>query len=251
GAAETERHDADASLVKLGARGDILVDWGGITLGLRNQRQIAKAHALAVAGTIDNEATDAACREIGNAVPVLQLLGDIEAIKEHHARRRSGTCGIRIRVYEQPRQARILVRHFARLDARPADYPRRLLEDLHRPRVDVLAAPGARVDETLAGLIIARRAQEACCRREPMPRSLLAAPAPFDPPAHAGPFLEPSLIIADVALQGAPDAVHFVDLDAGPGSGTEADKQPHGPAVIVRKIEEGRIVFAADHGDPS
>ena len=103
------------------------------------------------------------------------------------------------------------------------------------------------MDEALAGLIIARGPQETCGRREPMPGCLLAASAAFDTLAHARPCVEPGLVIADMAIERASDAVHFVDLDAGPGSGTEADKQPHGPTVIVRKIEEGRIVFAADH----
>src|ERR1700737_5169597 len=83
-----------------------------------------------------------------------------------------------------------------------------------------------------------------------MPRCLLAAPAHLDPLAHARPFVEPGLVIADMVLGGAPDAVHFIDLDAGPGSGAETNKQPHGPAVIVRKIKESRIVVAAAHGDP-
>src|ERR1700730_19306621 len=84
-----------------------------------------------------------------------------------------------------------------------------------------------------------------------MPRCLLAAPAHLDPLAHARPFVEPGLVIADMVLECAPDAVHFIDLDAGPGSGAETNKQPHGPAVIVRKIKESRIVVAADHGEPS
>src|SRR5262249_22816738 len=45
----------------------------------------------------------------------------------------------------------------------------------------------------------------------------------------------------------AADAMHLVDFDSGPGSSAEGNKQAHGPAVVARKIEEGGVVFAADH----
>ena len=55
------------------------------------------------------------------------------------------------------------------------------------------------------------------------------------------------MVVSDMPLERASDAMHLVDLDAGPGRSSEADEQPHGPAIVGGKIEKGRIVFAADH----
>jgi len=66
--------------------------------------------------------------------------------------------------------------------------------------------------------------------------------------AHARPFLEPGIVITDVALQRAAYPMDLVDLDAGPGGRAKAYQQPHGPAVVIREIEEGWIVCATDHG---
>src|SRR5262245_58944048 len=57
-AAETDRHHADALGIDLLAAGQILVRRGAILLGLGNQRQIAEAHALAVAWPVDDQAGD-------------------------------------------------------------------------------------------------------------------------------------------------------------------------------------------------
>src|SRR5262245_50128763 len=103
------------------------------------------------------------------------------------------------------------------------------------------------MDETLAGLVIACRAHETGCRREPMPFALLVAAARRDLVAHAGPLFEPDGVVADVIFERASDAINFVDFDAGPGGGAQANEQAHGPAVIGRKVKEGRVVFAADH----
>ena len=75
----------------------------------------------------------------------------------------------------------------------------------------------------------------------------LIAPARLDLVPHARPFLEPGVIVADAVAQGAPDAVDLVDLDAGPRRARQADEQPHRPAVVVREIQEGRIVLAIGH----
>ena len=124
-------------------------------------------------------------------------------------------------------------------------------EDLHRLGVDVHAALGARMDEALAGLVVAARAQKARRRGALVAVLLLLAPARLDLIAHAGPLLEPGVVVADVILERAPDPVHLVDLDAGPRRGGQADEQAHRPAVVVGEIEEGGVVFTADHGEVS
>src|SRR6202035_3028083 len=88
-AAQAERHHADALWIEFLAAGEILVDRRGVAFGLGDQRQIAKPHALAVAWPVDDQAADAARGEIGYAVAVLQLLGDVEAVEEHHGRGRA------------------------------------------------------------------------------------------------------------------------------------------------------------------
>src|SRR5262245_8944823 len=150
-------------------------------------------------------------------------------------------------MHAQRRQARAGIGHFHRLDARTAEDPGGLLEDLHRLGVDVHAALRARMDEALAGLVVARRPHEAGRRAALVVLPLLVAPARLDLVAHASPFLEPGVVVADVILERAPDAMHLVDLDAGPGRTAETDQEPHGPAIVVREVEEGRVVLAADH----
>src|SRR5437879_13109480 len=76
-----------------------------------------------------------------------------------------------------------------------------VLEDFHRRGVDGHAALRARLNETLPGLVIARRAHEAGCRGEPVPPALLVAAARRDLVAHAGPFLEPGGVVADVIFE--------------------------------------------------
>ena len=104
--------------IELAAAREILVGRRRVLLGLGDQRQIAEAHALAVAGPVDDQAADAARREIGHAVAVLHLLGDVEAVEEHHRRRGLAAGRLRIGMHQQRRQARALVRNLDRLDAR-------------------------------------------------------------------------------------------------------------------------------------
>src|SRR5262245_36804395 len=91
-----------------------------------------------------------------------------------------------------------------------------VFEDLHRLGVDVHAALGARMDEALAGLVVARRPHETRCRRALVALLLLVAAARLDLVAHARPLVEPGMVVADFILERAPDPMHLVDLDAGP-----------------------------------
>src|SRR5262249_34741501 len=133
------------------------------------------------------------------------------------------------------------------LDARMADDGGGVLENFHRGGVDGHAALRARLDETLAGLVVARRAHEAGCRGEPVSFELLVAAARRDLVPPGGPLLEPGGIIAEAIFERASDAIDLVDLDTGPGRGAQANEQAHGPAVVGGKVKESRVVFAADH----
>src|SRR5262245_20262687 len=151
-------------------------------------------------------------------------------------------------MHQQRRQAGAVVGYLDRLDARMADDGSGVFEQLHRLGVDVHAALGARVDESLAGLVVARRPPEAGGGGVLVALALRLAPARLDLVAHAGPFVEPGLVVADAALERAANAMHLVDLDAHPRRAREADQEPHRPAIVVGEIQEGGVVFAADHG---
>src|SRR5262249_10855589 len=152
-------------------------------------------------------------------------------------------------MHEQCREPGAVVGHLDWFDARMADDGGGVLEDFHRRGVDGHAALRARLDETLPGLVIARRAHVAGCRGEPVPSALLVAAARRDLVAHAGPFLEPGGVVAEVIFERASNAIDLVNLDTGPRRRAQANEQAHGPAVVGGKIEEGGVIFAADHGE--
>ena len=98
----------------------IFVDRRGVAFGLGDQRHVAEAHALAVAGAVDDQAADAARHQVGNAVAVLDLLGDVEAVEEHDGGRRIGAGRLRIGMHQESRAGCALIGDLDRLDARPA-----------------------------------------------------------------------------------------------------------------------------------
>jgi hypothetical protein len=185
-------------------------------------------------------------RKVRNAVAVLQLLGDVEAVEEHHAG--SALRGaVRVGMHQQRRQAGVPVRHLDRLDAGMLEHAGGVLEQLHRPCVDLHAARRARVNEALAGLVIARCAQEARRGGALMPARVRLVAAGLDRLSHARPLLEPGMVVSNMAFERASHPMHLVDLDAGPGRSPQANEQPHGPPIIVGKIEKGGIVRPPDH----
>ena len=99
------------------------------------------------------------------------------------------------------------------------------------------------MDEALAGLIVTRGADEARRGGELVAGAQGFAAARFDLVAHAGPFLEPRRIVADLVEQRAADTIDLVDVNAGPRRAAEADQQSHRPAVIGGEVEEGWVVF--------
>ena len=88
-----------------------------------------------------------------------------------------------------------------------------------------------------------RRAHQAGGGGERVALLLRVAAARLDDVAHARPFLEPGLVVADLVLERAADAVDLVDLGAAPRRGGQAQQQAHRPAVVGREIDEGRIVL--------
>ncbi len=153
-------------------------------------------------------------------------------------------------MHQQRRQARVLVRDFDVLDTRIADDSDRLAEDRDGFLVDLHPARRLRLQEALAGLVVARRALETGRGGEQMAVLLGGAAARLDLVAHAGPFLEPGIVVADLVAQGEADAVHLVDLGAAPRRAAQANEQSHRPAIVVGEIEKGRIALVVGHNMP-
>src|SRR5262245_63469984 len=103
------------------------------------------------------------------------------------------------------------------------------------------------MNESLTGLVIARRAHETRCCGELVAFPLGVPPAGCDLVAHASPFFEPRGVVAYATFERTADTMHLVDFDACPRRSAKTNEQAHGPAVIGRKIKEGGVVFAADH----
>jgi hypothetical protein len=120
----------------------------------------------------------------------------------------------------------------------------RVTECLHRSGVDVETAPGLRLQEALAGLVVAARAQQAGGGGLRVAGFLRRASARFDRLAHAGPFRKPGGIVADLAAQRAADTVDLVDFGAAPGCAAQTNQQAHRPAIVIGKIQKCRIVAA-------
>ena len=127
------------------------------------------------------------------------------------------------------------------------EHRRAVGERLHRLLVDRGRARAV-LQEALADLVVVRGAHQAGGGGELVALALRVAAARLDDVAHARPFVEPGLVVAELVLQRAADAVDLVDLGAAPGRGGEAEQQPHRPAVVGREIDEGRIVFSVAHG---
>src|SRR5580700_4683769 len=100
------------------------------------------------------------------------------------------------------------------------------------------------MDEALADLIVAAGAHETCGCGETVAGALGFAPARRDLVAHANPFVEPGIVVADFIEERAADTVDLVDLDADPRRGGKTDQQAHRPAIIGREVEESGIVFS-------
>src|SRR5258708_29405139 len=104
------------------------------------------------------------------------------------------------------------------------------------------------MNEALAGLVVATGAHEARRRGELVAGAHGVATARRALVAHAGPFLEPRVVVADLVGERAADPVDLVDLDAGPRRAGQADQKAHRPAIIGREVKEGWIVFFCHGG---
>ena len=189
--AQTQRHDADALTIKFGPRGEVIVGRAGVPLGLVVQRKVAKADGFAVSRPVEYQAGNAARGKSGNALEILDFLGDIEAVEEQHDRTFAAAAGNRVGVDDDARQARAFIRYFDVFDPRPRREAGRLSESIHAALVRGLACVGLGSDEPFAGVVIKRRPEKIGGSRQRIAfRGFLVADV-FDPFRFARPFLKP------------------------------------------------------------
>ena len=122
-------------------------------LGVVAQITAAKADAFAVARAVDDQASNAAGDQIGDALEILNLLGDIETVEKHHGRHFAGFAG-RLGMHVNRRQAGAVIGNFNVLDARPLDEFRRVAETIDAPHVGLVALLALGLQEALADVII-------------------------------------------------------------------------------------------------
>jgi hypothetical protein len=175
---------------------------------------------------------------------------DVEPVEEHHGGRPLAAVDLGVGVHQEAGQARARVGNLHRLDARAADECSGGSEDLDRAPVHLHAGLAFRLQEALAGLVVARRAHEAGRHGQRMALLLLLAPARHDLVAHARPFREPCVVVADASAQHPADAMDLIDLHPDPRRARQADEQAHRPAVVVREVQERRIFLAIGHVVP-
>ena len=120
------------------------------------QRHAAKADRLAGAGTVHDQHRNAAAHEIGHAAQELNLLGDVEAVEEHHAGRTRGFCVLRR--HEIARQLLAFERHVDDFDLR-ARQRDELMKAVDGLAVGLERARILRRAEALAHLVIVTGAQ--------------------------------------------------------------------------------------------
>jgi hypothetical protein len=125
--------------------------------------------------------------EVGHAVAVLNFLVTSKPEEHHAGWLAAGPAG----VHEQRRQAWC---HTALTGSMCGRMTAAASGRFHRLAICRGSGAGA-----LAGLVIALRAHEAGRGGQPMALLLLVAPARHDLVAHADPFVEPGIVVADVA----------------------------------------------------
>jgi hypothetical protein len=187
-----------------------------VALGFVMQRQAAKTYRFPIAGSVEHEARDTSCSEIGNASEILYLLGYIETVEEQHDGSLSGASGDGIGMHDNARQARSFIGHFDVLDPGPADQPRSGTERIHAAAVSRLTAIVLRLHEALAHVIVVRGSEKIARCGNPVAFRCALAANRLQTFRFRGPFLEPCPVVSDAILQTEPYAIDFVDLAAAP-----------------------------------
>src|SRR5450759_3156064 len=128
-------------------------------LGVVTQVETAKADAFAIARAVHDQTSNATGNQIGNALEILNLLGDIEAVEEHHRRHLATAVG-RLGMHIDRRQAGAVIGNLYVLDARPLDVLGGVAEAVHAAPIGVVAVLALRLQEALADMVIGAGALE-------------------------------------------------------------------------------------------
>ena len=188
------------------------------------QIEIAEADALAIARSVHDQAGDAARNEIADALEVLDLLGHVEAVEEHHRRHLAAAPG-RLGMHIDGGNARALIGNFDVLQARALDVLSRLAQAVHAAHIGIEPVLALRLQEALADVVIGARALQILCAAQGAPVGDAFATAVLDGAGFACPFPEPGIVVADAVLQPQPDAIDLADFGATPRRHVQADQQ--------------------------
>ena len=184
--------------------------------------------------------------EIGDALEILNLLGDVETVEEHHGRHLAAAIG-RLGVDVDRRQAGAVIGNFDVLQARPSDVLGRVAQGLHAAHVSVVACLALGLQEALADMIIGAGALEILRAAGDVTLGDPLAAAVLDGARLARPFAKPGVVVADMFFEPQPDAVDLADFGAAPRRHVEPDQQPMRPAVIVREISKRQFFQCGGH----
>src|SRR6185437_1213197 len=182
---------------------------------------------------------------VGDALEILNLLGDVEPVEEHHGRylAAAGRRGMNI----DRRQAGAVIGNLDVFQARPPDVRGGIAQAMYAAHVSVVARFALGLQEALADMIIGAGALEILRAAGGVAFGETLAAAVLDGARLARPFAEPGVVVADVFLEAQPDAVDLADFGAAPRRHVEPDQQPVRPAVIVRKISERQFFKRYGH----
>ena len=202
-AAHADAHDRDPRGIDIRALRDVVERSPGRHFGIVAAGDALQTQCLPLPRAVDRQRVDAAFCERDPAIEDADFLGAVEAVEEHHCRRRlaASTLGR----HEPGRQCRTLVRNADPLGTRMA--PLHALGEVRQAASVHLQLALAHVQVALAVAEIGRRMQEVRTRGQRVAECSLRARPRFHLRAHRGPLLAPGLVVADALAQPLADLV--------------------------------------------
>src|SRR3954471_15341804 len=206
------------------------------------QIKLAKPDAFAIAGSVHDQTGNAARHQIRYAFEILNLLGDVETIKEHHRRDFAGAVR-RLGMDINRRQAGSLIGYFHMLHPRPLEIFGGVAQTIHTAHIGIEAFLSLGLQETLADVIIGAGALQILRPTSRVTIRDAFAAAILHRSCLARPFAEPSGVVADPVLQAEPDPIDLAYFGAAPWRHVEPDQQTMRPTIVFREIREGQLLL--------
>src|SRR5262245_10756382 len=223
-AAKADRHDANPAWIDFGPGCKIVPYRSRIVLGIVSQIEVAKADAFAIPRSIHYQARNAAGDQIGHALQVLNLLGDIETIEENHVWHFARAV-LRLGMNIDRRKARAFICDLDVLEPRPLGDFGGVPKACDPSHVGVEPTLVLRLQETFADVIVRARALQILCAACGIAIADAFAAALFHVSRFATPFIEPRVIIANGVFKSQSDSIDFSDLRPTPRGHIQADQQ--------------------------